>query len=93
MTNSIHQVFKYVCRHQGFRASLGIISSTSKEKTMLAWGAIHASSGETWVPELNNMLSSWPDARWTPMNQQQASLFDQAFERETKPGQDWLMSV
>lgn len=93
MNRPIHQVFKYVSDNQGFRASLGVISSTKKERTVLAWGAIDPQTGESWVPELKNILCSWPDAQWTPMNQRQASLFERAYEREMKPRQDWLLSI
>lgn len=93
MSQAINEVFKYVNEHQGYRASLGIIASPNAGKTILAWGAIDQQTDEVWVPELENIKHSWPDARWTPMNQQQASLFDEAYQREQKPRQDWLLSI
>jgi hypothetical protein len=93
VTNSIYQVFKFVSNHQGFRASLGVISSQRNSKSVLAWGAIHKENGKTWVPELEKILVSCPDAQWTPMNQKQSSLFDQAYEREVNSGQEWLLSI
>lgn len=92
MAQAINQVFKYVSEHEGFRASLGVISSPSASKTILAWGAFNERTEERWVPELKNILHSWPDASWTPMTQKQASLFDEAYQREQKPRQDWLIS-
>lgn len=92
MAQSISKVFKYVSEHEGFRASLGVITSPSASQTILAWGAVNTKTGEQWVPEMENVLQSWADAVWTPMNQKQASLFDDAYRREQKPRQDWLIS-
>lgn len=93
MSQAINEVFKHVSQNPGFRASLGVISSPSASQTILAWGAVNAATDEIWVPELENILHSWPDAIWTPMNQQQAALFDDAYQREQKPREDWLLSL
>ncbi len=93
MPQSINQVFKYVSERPGYRASLGVIASPRAAKTILAWGAVNEATEETWVPELTDIQHSWPDAKWTPMNQKQASLFDEAYQREQKPRQDWLLSI
>jgi hypothetical protein len=93
MTKAINEVFKYVSKHSAFRASLGVISSSNAEKTVLAWGAVNLETEESWVPELNNIRHSWKDAKWTPMSQKQASLFDEAYQREQKPRQEWLLSI
>ncbi len=93
MAHTINLVFGYVQKNPGFRPSLGVIVSSSQEKTILAWGAHNPSTDELWVPELADIKVSWPDAKWTPMSQQQASLFDSAYEREQKPREDWLLSI
>ncbi len=93
MPQAINKVFKFVSEHKGYRASLGVIASPHAAKTILAWGAIDQQTDDVWVPELENIKQSWPDARWTPMNQKQASLFDEAYQREQKPREDWLLSI
>jgi hypothetical protein len=93
MTKAINEVFKFVNDQPGYRASLGVISSSKAEKTILAWGAVNLETDEIWVPELEDIKHSWTDAKWTPMNQQQASLFDDAYQREHTPRQEWLLSL
>jgi len=93
MTKAINEVFQYVNEQAGFRPSLGVIASSRAAKTILAWGAVNTDTDETWVPELKDIKHTWPDARWTPMTQKQASLFDVAYERESTPRQDWLASL
>ena len=93
MTQAINTVFKFVSENPGYRASLGVIASSLASKTLLAWGAVNEDSEDIWVPELNNIRQSWPDATWTPMTQQQASLFDEAYQRAQTPRQDWLHSL
>lgn len=93
MTKAINRVFRFVSEQSGYRASLGVIASSQASKTVLTWGAVNEETGETWVPELNNLKQSWSDAHWTPITQQQAALFDQAYQREQTPRQDWLLSL
>lgn len=93
MSAVINQVFKYVNHHRGYRASLGVITNTGERESILAWGAVEEETGKAWVPDLNNVRLSWPDAEWTPMSTQQASLFERAYERERETRQDWLMSL
>lgn len=93
MTQAINTVFKFVSENPGYRASLGVIASAAATQTVLAWGAVNEDQDDVWVPELNDIRHSWPDATWTPMTQQQASLFDEAYQREQTPRQDWLLSL
>lgn len=93
MVKAINQVFQFVNEQTGYRASLGVITSTSAGKTILAWGALNIDTGDTWVPELADVRISWPDAQWTPMSQQQASLFEEAYQNEKSIRHEWLHSL
>lgn len=90
---AINEVFHYVGQHAGFRASLGVITSSRAGKTILAWGAINTETEQHWVPSLDDVKTAWPDAQWTPMNQKQASLFDEAYAKEKSIRQEWLHSI
>lgn len=90
---AINEVFKYVNEHAGYRASLGVISSSNAAKTILAWGAINTDTDDVWVPSLADIKATWPDAHWTPMNQKQASLFEEAYQKEKSVRQEWLHSI
>lgn len=91
---AINEVFKYVNENIGYRASLGVISSSGAAKTILAWGAINTETQQVWVPTLDDVkATTWPDAIWTPMNQQQASLFEAAYQKEKSVRQEWLHSI
>lgn len=93
MHKAINRVFKFVTENTGYQASIGIITSGQAAGKVLAWGAVHPENGDVWVPELDTILRSWPDASWTPITQQQASLFDEAYRREQTPRQQWLLSL
>lgn len=81
MTQSaISTVFEYINRHPGFRATMGVIVSQQAQQTVLCWGAV--SDDETsYVPDLTHYRTRWPDADWMPLSEQQAQLFDQAYDR------------
>ncbi len=93
MATAIHKVFRFISDHRDYRLSLGVISSAKAGETLLAWGAVKGDGEDIWVPELENIQSSWPDAQWTPVNQQQAALFDSAYQRDFSPRNDWLLSI
>ena len=93
MSHAISEVFKYVSEQPAFRASIGVVHSLKAAQTILLWGAVNPQTQESWVPELEDIRHSWPDAEWTPLSQQQASLFDAAYRSEQRPRQDWLLSI
>lgn len=93
MNQAINAVFKFVNETPGYRASLGVVTSVVHAETQLVWGAVNPETDDVWVPELAELQRLWPDAKWTPMTQQQASLFDAAYQRELAPRQDWLLSL
>ena len=93
MGNAMSQVFKFISKNPGYRPSLGVITSVIQSSTMVAWGAINKDGEVSYVPALEEMKKSWPDATWTPISKQQASLFDKAFERERGAREEFLLSI
>jgi hypothetical protein len=93
MGHAMSQVFKFISNNPGYRPSLGVITSVIQSTTMVSWGAISKDNDTSFVPQLEEMKISWPDASWTPLSQQQASLFDKAFERERGAREDFLLSI
>lgn len=93
MGHAMSQVFKFISNNPGYRPSLGVISSAIQSSTMVSWGAISNDNKTSFVPQLEELKTSWPDAYWTPLSQQQASLFDKAYERERGAREDFLLSI
>lgn len=81
MTHSaISTVFEYINTHPGYRATMGVIVSQQAQQTVLCWGAVSADDA-SYVPDLAYYRARWPDAEWMPLSEQQAQLFDQAYDR------------
>lgn len=81
MTHSaISTVFEYINSHSGYRATMGVIVSQQAQQTVLSWGAV-SDDDANYVPDLAHYRIRWPDAEWMPLSEQQAHLFDQAYER------------
>ena len=93
MGQAMSQVFKFISNNPGYRPSLGVITSVLHSTTFVTWGAISKDDDAPFVPEFEELKSSWPDACWTPLSQQQASLFDKAYERERGAREDFLLSI
>lgn len=87
MTHSaISTVFEYINSHPGYRATIGVIVSQQAQKTVLCWGAV-SDDDISYIPDLAYYQIRWPDAEWMPLSEQQAQLFDQAYDRRDHDAQ------
>jgi hypothetical protein len=93
MSQAMNQVFKFISNNPGYRPSLGVISSVIHCTTFVTWGAVGKNNEAPFVPQLEELKTDWPDACWTQLSQQQASLFDKAYERERGDLDDFLLSI
>ena len=81
MTHSaISTVYEYINTHSGYRATMGVIVSQQAQQKVLCWGAV-SDDDANYVPDLAYYRVRWPDAEWMPLSEQQAQLFDQAYDR------------
>lgn len=79
MTHStIAQVFEFISQNRGYRANMGVVISHAAKQTVLCWGAVKGDDHV--VPGLSAYRSRWPDAVWMPLSEQQAQLFDEAWD-------------
>jgi hypothetical protein len=93
MGHAMSQVFKFVSENPRYRPSLGVITSVIHSSTFVTWGAICEDNDKHFVPHLDELIPNWPDARWTQLSKEQASLFDKAYERERDAREDFLLLI
>jgi hypothetical protein len=92
MQSSVNEVYKFISRHKDFRLSLGVVTSNKLGKSKVTLGAVNKITKERWVPDLEKAKNEWPDAQWTPITEQQAALFDAAYENEFNSGNSFSLS-
>ena len=78
--SAIAHVFEFISQNRGYRANMGVVVSKAAQQTVLCWGAVKGS--DFYVPELEGFQRRWPDAVWIPLSEQQAQLFDHAWEQQ-----------
>lgn len=84
--SAIAQVFEFISQNRGYRANMGVVVSKAAQQTVLCWAAVKGQ--DFYVPELESYQRRWPDAVWIPLSEQQARLFDHAWEQQQRPQED-----